>query len=127
METVTVATMTEQIKIDGSGNAYVQTGDGVEFLGSWDPSLRQFTFENGDVWDVDPTATIENFLASFPSKAEAADRESLQDRDELADLGLYDEVDVCELCTAVTRNGPLCEPCSSYDAWMQDSLGSWWR
>jgi hypothetical protein len=87
-----MTTMTDQIKIDGSGNAYVQTGDGVEFIGSWNPSLRQFTFENGDVWDVEPTTSIEEFLASFPTAEEAAARESLQERDELADLGSFDEV-----------------------------------
>ena len=121
-----MATMTEQIKIDGSGNAYVQTSDGVEFVGSWNPSLRQFTFENGDVWDVEPTTSIEAFLASFPTTEEAAERESLQERDELADLGLYDEPTICELCLTAVPSGPLCEACAGYDRWMQDNLGSRW-
>jgi hypothetical protein len=122
-----MTTMTEQIKIDGSGNAYVQTSDGVEFIGYWNPSLRQFTFENGDVWDVDAATSIEGFLASFPTDVEAAEQEALQERDEAADLGMYADASVCELCTALTHNGSLCEPCTEYDAWMQDSLGSWWR
>jgi hypothetical protein len=127
METVTMTTMTEQIKIDGSGNAYLSTGDGLEFLGWWNPSLRQFTFENGDVWDVDPTATIENFLASFPSDEETAEFESLQEREELADLGLYDQAGgVCELCTAVTQAGSLCEPCAAFTDWHDEHFGSWW-
>jgi hypothetical protein len=76
----------------------------------------------------DPTATIENFLASFPSDEETAEFESLQEREELADLGLYDQAGgVCELCTAVTQAGSLCEPCASYDSWLQERLGSWWR
>jgi len=121
-----MTTMTDQIKIDGSGNAYVQTGDGVEFIGSWNPSLRQFTFENGDVWDVDPTTSIESFLASFPTSEETAEFESLQEREELADLGLYEQAGgVCELCTAMTQGGRLCEPCALYDEWYMEHFGAW--
>jgi hypothetical protein len=115
-----MTTMTEQIKVDGSGNAYLSTVDGLEFIGWWNPSLRQFTFEDGDVWNVDPTTSIESFLASFPTAEEAAEAESLIERDELADLGLYEQAGgICELCTAVIQGGSLCEPCSDYDAWVQ--------
>jgi hypothetical protein len=57
---------------------------------------------------------------------EIAEREAEIERDLLADLGLFDETGVCELCTATTRNGSLCEPCQAYDEFMQDKLGSWW-
>jgi hypothetical protein len=58
---------------------------------------------------------------------EIAEREALSERDLLADKGLFDETGVCELCTATTRNGRLCEPCQTYDEWMGERLGSWWR
>ena len=77
---------TKTVQIDGSGNAYLITPEGPDYIGSWNPSLRQFTFDDGDVWDVDPTTDIETFLVSFPTADEATDAESLMDHGELIDL-----------------------------------------
>jgi hypothetical protein len=60
------------------------------------------------------------------SDEEIAEREALLERDLLADTGAEDELAACELCTATTRNGSLCEPCAAYDEWMGERLGSWW-
>jgi hypothetical protein len=47
------------------------------------------------------------------------------ERLELADRGFYSEPKVCSLCLGPTEDGELCDPCASYDSWMQDRLGSW--
>jgi hypothetical protein len=82
-----MSALTERIQIDGSGNAYLITREGPDYIGWWNPSLRQFTFDDCDVWDVDPTTSIEAFLASFPSDEEVAEFESLQERGEKIDQG----------------------------------------
>jgi hypothetical protein len=65
-------------------------------------------------------------ILSQYSDEEIAEREALLERDVNADLGLYDQPAVCELCRTSVPNGPLCEACEGYDRWMQDRLGSWW-
>jgi hypothetical protein len=60
------------------------------------------------------------------SDEEVAEREGEMERLELADRGFYSEPKVCSLCLGPTEDGELCDPCASYDSWMQDRLGSWW-
>ena len=116
-------TKTDRIQIDGSGNAYLITPEGPDYIGSWNPSLRQFTFDDGDVWDVDPTTDIEIFLASFPTADEAAEAESLMDRGELIDLGLWSETGECAVCGTSIPAGErdTCNTCASYEQWRADS------
>jgi hypothetical protein len=58
------------------------------------------------------------------SDEEVAEREELQERDELADLGYFESDDdpryrLCQLCeTAILDTGkPYCDPCEGYVRW----------
>jgi hypothetical protein len=57
----------------------------------------------------------------FLTDDQVSEREAELERDELTDLGYYDQTPgVCSLCLAPSEN-ELCEPCADYDAWVQTS------
>jgi hypothetical protein len=93
LEKVRIAmdTMTREIQVDGSGNVYAKTTEGLEYVGWWNESLRQLSLEDGDVYQVSHAATVESFAAGLLLEDEDGDeRASLMDRDELIDRGYFD-------------------------------------
>jgi hypothetical protein len=50
---------------------------------------------------------------------EAAEAESLMDRDELLDAGLFDETGGCAVCGTSIPVGErdTCDPCAGYEKW----------
>jgi hypothetical protein len=80
------------IQIDGSGNVYVQTSDGLDYVGWWNESLRQLSLEDGDVYQVSAGATVESFIAGllFVDDEEATERGQAMERLELVDLGYFE-------------------------------------
>jgi len=59
-------------------------------------------------------------LADAYSEEEIAEREAEIEREQLADLGMYDpSPQVCSLCLGLAEGGELCDPCADYSAWQQ--------